>query len=110
GHALHSFAHSGNFYRRTLLGAVAFPVRAARFSFRIPAALTRRLADNQLLRLSGSERYCPILPRLLRSRLSLSTAGFVWRIGDPVMAANQRRKDSSSSNGFHRPSRSPANA
>src|ERR1700716_4245205 len=58
----------------------------------ISAAVPRRLADDQLFRASGLERYGVIVPTLLRPRFRRAAAGFVWRMGDHALATDQRRK------------------
>ena len=66
-----------NFRQRDLLGLMAIPFRAACFSFWISAALSRRLANNQLLLLDRTQRHGIVLPGVLRHRVSLVPTSFV---------------------------------
>src|SRR6266498_930239 len=71
---------------------MAFSLWAPGLSLRLPAAVHRCLANDQLFRLCRSLHYSVILPSLLRSCFSHGATGLIWRISHHAVASDQGRK------------------
>src|SRR6266545_3962927 len=71
---------------------MAFSLWAPGLSLRLPAAVHRCLANDQLFRLRRSLHYSVILPSLLRSCFSHGATGLIWRISHHAVASDQGRK------------------
>ena len=78
----------GIFIDEIFWGVWLFPVWVVSLSFRISATVSRRLANDQLFRLRGSQRDRLILPLLLQRRFWLPPTSLVWRIGNHALAAD----------------------
>src|SRR4029079_8516907 len=91
-HAVHATAWPGKHDRRDLLGSLAISFWSARLPLRISATLYRRLANDQLFRLSRAEHDSVIFSRLQRQALSLSPTCLLWRTCDHALPAHQTRQ------------------
>src|ERR1039457_6400683 len=92
GHAVPPPAWQGTRYQRDLLGPLAFPLRRAGDEIALPSAAPGRLADRQLLRLSGPQLYGLTVTAALRPCLSQRLSRAPRRDGDRAVASDQGRK------------------
>ena len=74
------------FINEIFLGPVALSLWFVGLSFRLPAAVHRCLANDQLFRLRGSERDALFFPPYYEAAFKFGAAGPVWRGGDHAVA------------------------